>query len=92
MTTNSNHQAVIALRHLGFQPINIRQGLLKVVGKSQAEVAEALGVSRQTVNLHLSALRKNPDVVHGISAILDVPVEILFPDVASWLQQPEYSA
>lgn len=91
MPTNSNHQAAIALKSLGYPPAKIRQGLLKVSGKSQVEIAKTLGVSRQTINLHVTGIRRNPDIVHGISNMLGVPTAILFPDVASWLQLPDFS-
>lgn len=62
-----NHITVIQLKLLGYRSNNIRKALHKLTGKTQPEMAEIIGTSRQTVTVTINGDRKNPDIQKKIA-------------------------
>ena len=77
-TNDKNRLAVAQLRLLDFPIESIRKALSKLTGIEHSEIARGLGVSRQTVTLHLCGYRHNPKVQQGIADALNIPVEDIF--------------
>lgn len=72
--------AVQVLTAIGFDHVNILKALPKLSGLTHPDVAERLGVSRQSVTHTMNCVRTNKDLQEKIAETYGVPVEILFPD------------
>lgn len=66
----------------------IRSALL-IAGVSQAEIARALGVSAVSVSCCISGKSRSRRIERALSDATDIPLEILFPDAETPLQEPE---
>lgn len=77
---NRNLMAVQVLNAIGFEHINILKALPKLSGLSHPNVADRLGVSRQSVTHTMNCVRTNRELQKKVAESYEVPVEILFPD------------
>ena len=76
-----NGQAAIeALQNLGFTIDQIRPIIPKLTGVSLTRIADQVGMSRPTVTRSLSGNYGHPLVLREIARVLDIQVEVLFPD------------
>lgn len=68
--------------------VQIRSALL-MAGVSQAEIARALGVSAVSVSCCISGKSRSRRIERALSDATDIPLQILFPDAETPLQEPE---
>jgi transcriptional regulator with XRE-family HTH domain len=78
-----NHKAFLLLQELGFSPARIRRALHKLTGISQRYVAKQLDMRRVSVTRYISGRRKDWASMAAIAEIFDIPVEVMFSDVAA---------
>jgi DNA-binding XRE family transcriptional regulator len=98
MTTNEGAVADViaeARQHWSARRLTVRQ-LTRLIGVRQTEIADALGMSRQTFNGRMTgATNLEPWELAGIAAMLGVPVHVLEMepnDAIRWiLDHPEVS-
>ena len=73
-----NACALRALKDLGFPLPRIRLSFHKLTGLTQSKIADALGVSRQTITHHMTGIGNNPSIKKRIAEMLEVPVHDFF--------------
>lgn len=78
--STNGRAAIEALRDLGFTIDQIRPIIPKLTGISLTRIADQVGMSCPTVTRTLSGNYGHPLVIRKIARVLDIPVEVLFPD------------
>ncbi len=78
--SKNGKSAIGALQNLGFTIDQIRPIIPKLTGITLTRIADQVGMSRSTVTRSLSGNYGLPLVLREIARVLDIPVEVLFPD------------
>jgi hypothetical protein len=80
--------AIQALQDVGFSLCQIRPILPKLIGTTTAGIAKTIGMSVPTVNRTMMGHFGHPLVIREIAKVMNIPVEILFPDMLHRMDPP----